>query len=308
MKRIATLTINPTVDIVWEVEELVPHRKLRASRGTVFPGGGGINVSRAIAALGGRSWAIITRGGLTGTLLTELLDEQGLRRRVVKIAGHTRLSATVFERATGQEYRVTPPGPALSDGEWQACLGLIEETEAEFVVCTGSLPRGVPNDFYARVAEIAKTRGAKVMLDTSGRALFTALEQGVHVLKPNQRELENLLGRKAYSAEQQEELAMQIVTEGKAEIVALTLGEDGALLVWKDGKLRLPSPKVEVRSAVGAGDTFVGALTFGLAEGRTPDDAFTLAVAAGAATVMRPGTELCHKEDVDRLYAQLKAL
>ena len=100
---------------------------------------------------------------------------------------------------------------------------------------------------------------------------------------------------------------MQLVEEEKAEFVALTLGEDGALLVWKDGKLRLESPKVEVKSAVGAGDTFVGALTQGLAEGRTPEDAFTLAVAAGAASVMRAGTELCDLEDVERLYAGLRA-
>ena len=305
MRQIMTITVNPSVDIIWEVTEMVPHRKLRSSRGTVFPGGGGINVSRCISVLGGESWALITRGGLTGTLLTELLDELGLSRRVVKIAGHTRLSGIVFERASGQEYRVTPPGPALDESEWQACLDLVSTMQTEYVVATGSLPRGVPADFYARVAAATKERGGKVILDTSGRALFEALKEGVFLVKPSQRELENLLGRKAYSHEQQEELAMELVSEGKAEIVALTLGEDGALLVTKDTKLRLPSPKVEVKSAVGAGDTFVGALTQGLAEGRTPEDAFTLAVAAGAASVMQAGTELCRIEDVERLYAEL---
>jgi 6-phosphofructokinase 2 len=302
-----TLTINPAVDIVWEVEEMVPHRKIRSTRGVAFPGGGGINVSRCISLLGGESWAMITRGGLTGTLLTELLDEIGVSRRVVKIAGHTRLSGIVFERSTGQEYRVTPPGPSLSEGEWQACLDLVAQTRTEYVVGTGSLARGVPNDFYARVAAAAKKRGAKMILDTSGRPLFEALQEGVYLVKPSQRELENLLGRKAFTPEQQEELARQIIDEGKAEVVALTLGEDGALLVWKDGSLRLESPKVEVRSAVGAGDTFVGALTYGLSEGRTLEDAFTLAVAAGAASVMTTGTELCRKEDVDRLYVEMVA-
>ena len=307
MRRIMTLTINPAVDIVWEVEEMLPGRKLRSTRGMVYPGGGGINVSRCISVLGGESWALITRGGLTGTLLTELLDELGLSRRVVKIGGHTRLAAIVFERSTGLEYRVTPPGPALSESEWQACLDLVAQTDVEYVVGTGSLARGVPNDFYARAAAIAKKRGAKVILDTSGRALFEALEEGVYLVKPSQRELENLLGRKAFTHEQQEELARQLIDEGKTEMVALTLGEDGALLVWKDGSLRLDSPKVEVKSAVGAGDTFVGALTYGLSDGRTPEDAFTLAVAAGAAAVMTAGTELCRKEDVDRLYAEMVA-
>ncbi|MCW5700135.1 MAG: 1-phosphofructokinase family hexose kinase, partial [Rhodospirillales bacterium] len=189
MRRIVTLTINPSVDIVWEVEELVPHRKLRASTGKLYPGGGGINVSRAISVLGGESWAVITRGGLTGTLLTELLDEIGVSRRTLKIEGHTRLSATVFERSSGQEYRVTPPGPTVSEEEWQGFLNLVTETDAEFVVATGSLARGAPNDFYARVAADAKKRGAKVILDTSGRALFEALEEGVYLVKPSLREL-----------------------------------------------------------------------------------------------------------------------
>ena len=307
MRKIMTITVNPSVDIVWEIEEMLPHRKLRSTRGMIFPGGGGINVSRCISMLGGQSWALITRGGLTGTILTELLDEMGLSRRVVKIAGHTRLSGIVYERSTGQEYRVTPPGPTLTDSEWHACLDLVSEMQTEYVVATGSLPRGVPPDFYARVAAATKERGGKLILDTSGRALHEALNEGVYLVKPSQRELENLLGQKAYSHEEQEELAMQLVEEEKAEFVALTLGEDGALLVWKDGKLRLSSPKVEVKSAVGAGDTFVGALTQGLAEGRTPEDAFTLAVAAGAASVMQPGTEMCQLEDVERLYAGLRA-
>jgi len=307
MRQILTLTINPTVDIVWEVEEMYPNRKVRSSSGALYPGGGGINVSRCISLLGGESWALITRGGLTGTLLTELLDEIGVSRRVVKIGAHTRLCAIVYERSTGLEYRVTPPGPELSETDWQACLDLVREMNVEYVVATGSLARGVPDDFYARVAAVAKERGAKVILDTSGQALQAALQEGVYMVKPSQDELESLLGRKAFTHEQQEELARQIIDEGKAEIVALTLGEDGAVLVWKDGQLRLASPEVEVKSAVGAGDTFVGAMTYGLSQGRTPQDAFTLAVAAGAAAVMTPGTELCHKEDVDRLYAGMVA-
>lgn len=307
MPRITTLTINPAIDVSWEVEDMVPIRKLRSSSGTLFPGGGGINVSRVISILGGESTTVLTRGGLTGTLLTELLDDLAinLNRRVVKIKGHTRLAATVFERSTAQEFRVTPPGPELTEDEWQAFLDTVARLESDYVVCTGSLPRGVPTDFYARVAAVARERGSKVILDTSGRALFEALNEGVYVVKPNQREIEHLVGRKASNAKEQEEIAQQLIADGKAEIVALTLGAEGALLVWKDGIKRLPSPEVEVKSAVGAGDSFVGGLTFGISEGRSPEEAFALAVAAGAAAVMTAGTELCRREDVDRLYAEL---
>lgn len=305
MPRITTLTINPAIDVSWEVDDLVPIRKLRSSSGRIFPGGGGINVSRVIGILGGESTAVLTRGGLTGSLLTDLLDDFDINRRVVKIKGQTRLAATVFERSSGHEFRVTPPGPELTEHEWEAFLDAVAKLNGNYVVCTGSLPRGVPNDFYARVAAVAKERGGKVVLDTSGRALFEALKEGVYVVKPNQRELEHLVGRKAATLAEQEDVARQIVAEGKAEIVALTLGADGALLVWKDGVKRLPSPHVEVMSAVGAGDSFVGGLTFGLAVERSIEDAFALAVAAGAAAVMTPGTELCRREDVDRLYAEL---
>jgi 6-phosphofructokinase 2 len=306
MPRITTLTINPAVDVSWEVEDMVPIRKLRSSSGTVFPGGGGVNVSRVISVLGGESTAVITRGGLTGTLLTELLDDLDLNRRVVKIGGDTRLAATVFERSSSQEFRVTPPGPELTESEWRAFLDMVAKLDGDYVVCTGSLPRGVPCDFYARVAAVAKERGGKVILDTSGRALFEALNEGVYAVKPNQRELEHLVGQRASTEKEQEEIARQLVVEGKAEIVALTLGAEGALLVWKDGVKRLRSPDVEVKSAVGAGDSFVAGLTFGLSEGRSVEDAFALAVAAGAAAVMTAGTELCRKEDVDRLYADLR--
>jgi 6-phosphofructokinase 2 len=306
MPHIVTLTINPAVDICWEADDLVPVRKLRSNSGAVYPGGGGINVSHVIAALGGESTAIFTRGGIIGTLLTELLDDYAIERRVIRIADDTRLNATVFERSTEDEYRITPPGPMLTETEWQAALDLVAELDCEYLVCAGSLPGGVPDDFYARIALLARERGTKMILDTSGRALVEGLKAGVYLVKPNLRELEPLVGRKAPTPDKQELLAREIIEQGRAEVVALTLGAEGALLVWKDGCKRLPSPHVEKKSAVGAGSSFVAGLTFGLAEGYSLQDAFALAVACGAASLMTPGTELCRKPDVERLYAELQ--
>jgi 6-phosphofructokinase 2 len=305
MPQIVTLTINPAVDISWEVEDVVPTRKLRSSGGVVYPGGGGINVSHVISVLGGESKAIFTRAGIVGTLLAELLDDYAIDRRVIKVHGTTRLSATIFERSTEDEYRVTPPGPEMSEGEWQAFIDAVNETECEYLVCSGSVPDGVPEDFYARIAAIAKPKGIKVILDTSGRPLIDALKEGVYLVKPNLRELEHLVGRKAPTPEKQEEIARQIVDEGRAEIVALTLGKEGALMVWKDGMKRLPSPNVEKKSAVGAGSSFVAGLVFALSQGRTLEDSLALAVACGAAALITPGTEMVRKADADRLYAEL---
>ncbi|MBK8907025.1 MAG: 1-phosphofructokinase family hexose kinase [Rhodospirillales bacterium] len=306
MPQIVTLTLNPTVDITWDVEDIVPTRKLRSGGGSVHPGGGGINISRVIATLGGDSTAIFPRGGITGSLLTELLDDYAIDRQVITIRGHTRLAATMSERSTQEEYRIIPPGPDVSESEWQAVLDCIADIRCEYLVCAGSLPRGAPDDFYARIATIARDRGVKMILDTSGRALVEGLKAGVYLVKPNLRELEHLVGRKAPTPEKQVNVVQQIIEEGRADMVALTLGAEGALLVWKDGVLRLASPEVERRSAVGAGSSFVAGLTLGLAEGRPLEDAFALAVACGAAALLTPGAELCRKPDVDRLYAEIQ--
>lgn len=305
MPQIVTLTINPAVDISWEVQDVVPTRKLRSSGGVVYPGGGGINVSHVISVLGGESKAIFTRAGIVGTLLAELLDDYAIDRRVIRVNGTTRLSATVYECSTEDEYRITPPGPLLTQDEWEAFIDAVAETECQYLVCSGSVPEGVPSDIYARIAAIAKANGTKVVLDTSGRPLVEALKEGVYIVKPNLRELEHLVGRKAPTPELQEQIARQIVEEGRAEVVALTLGQKGALLVWKDGMKRVPSPDVDKKSAVGAGSSFVAGLVLSLSDGRSLEDALLMAVACGAAALITPGTEMVRRADADRLYAEL---
>ena len=305
MKSIVTLTLNPSIDVQYDVQDMVPVVKIRANAPLQFPGGGGINVSRVIKTLGGRSIAIYTAGWLTGQFFREMVDHNGLLTRTIPIKDRTRTSATIYEKSTNQEYRITPPGPTLTEEEWRQCLDAVCEYEADFFVLTGSLPGGVPADFYAQVAARAKETGTRVVLDTSGRALFESLKAGVYIVKPNKRELEGLVGRKAVTPDDQEEMCRQIVDEGKAEMVALTLGEEGALLVSRDETLRLPTPKVEVISTVGAGDSFVGGLVAGLAREMSTADAFALGNASGTAAVMTAGTELCRLEDVERIFKEL---
>lgn len=301
MDNIVTLTLNPSVDVSWEVEDMVPTIKMRSSSGTGYPGGGGINVSRVIKILGGQSIAICTAGWLSGEMFRLLLEERGLVTRIVPIAGATRVSAVIYERSSGQQYRVTPPGPDLQEKDWRACLDAVSELTADYLVATGSLPKGTPNDFYARVIRMARERGSKVVLDTSGRPLFEALKEGCFLVKPNLRELETLFSVKAPRRADQEALCRRIIDEGRAENVALTLGPDGALLATKDDILHLKSPEVTVRTTVGAGDSFVGGFVYGLASGESLVDSFVLALAAGTAAVMTSGTELCRREDVEQL-------
>lgn len=307
MKPIVTLTLNPSIDGSAQTDVVRPIRKIRTSNERYDPGGGGINVARVIHELGGDTSALYLAGGFTGGVLDDLIAAAGIMRHRIPIQDHTRISNAIYETSSGLEYRFVPEGPVVREEEWQACLSALEQVECDYFVASGSLPRGVPARFYTIVADIVARKRAKLVLDTSGEALQAAIEHGaISLIKPSLGELETLVGRKLNDASEQESAAKQLVQAGSVEIVALTLGKDGALLVTARQTLRLRPPDVPVRSAVGAGDSFLGAMTLGLTQGRAVDDAFVYGVAAGAAAVMSPGTELCRREDVERLYREIK--
>ncbi len=307
MKPIVTLTLNPSIDGTAQAETVRRVHKVRTSDERYDPGGGGINVSRVVRELGGPTLAVYLAGGTTGGVFDDLLATAAIPRRRIPIADHTRISHTVFERASGLEYRFVPEGPLIREPEWLACLEALEEIDCAYLVASGSLPRGVPEDFYATVADIAVRKGAKLVLDTSGAALRAGLDRGVHLVKPSLSEFEALIGHPLVTPAEQEAAARGLIDAGSAEIVALSLGRAGALLVTAQGALRLTPPQVPVLSATGAGDSFVAAMTLGLAEGRPVENAFAYAMAAGAAAVMTAGTALCRREDVQRIYIEMKA-
>ncbi|MEK0081921.1 1-phosphofructokinase family hexose kinase [Benzoatithermus flavus] len=307
MKPIVTLTVNPAIDASCVADEVVPMRKVRTRDERYDPGGGGLNVARVIHELGGEAVAFYMAGGYTGMALEGLIERSGITAVRVPIAGLTRVSHTVYETSTGHEFRFTPEGPEVSEAEWRHCLEVLSVIDGEYFVVSGSLARGMPVDFYGRIAHVVKQRGGKLVLDTSGAPLHWALEEGVWLVKPSKRELEHLMGRKAPTPEEEEALAREVVASGRAEIVALTLGSAGAVLANHKGTFRLASPRVETRSAVGAGDSFVGAVVWALTHGRQLPEAFAYGVAAGAASAMTPGTELCRRADVERLYEVVRA-
>jgi len=307
MTDIVTVTPNPAVDLSTSVERIVPVTKLRGTSQRRDPGGGGINVARVIKRLGGDASALYPIGGATGELLRRLLDEEGVTSRTFPIAQETREDFFVSEIATGQPYRFILPGPRLSEDEWQQCLRLLSATAPfpRFVVASGSLPEGVPDDFYARVAAIARQRGARMVLDTSGRALSAAVAEGIDLIKPSLREMRELTAHEPRDAEQWEEAARALIDRGKVSVIALTMGHLGAVLVTRDKVLRAEPIAVKPIGAVGAGDSFLGALIWRLAAGSDLEDAFRQAVAAGAAALLNPGTGLCRPADVERLARQV---
>jgi 6-phosphofructokinase 2 len=239
-------------------------------------------------------------------MLDDLLGRIPVPRRIVPIAGVTRISFTVFERDTGQEYRFVPTGPTLSVDEIEACLEAVRRSECTWFVASGSVPPGAPPDILARVGKIVAEKGARFILDSSGPGLSTTLGHvPVYLVKPSLGEMEALVGRRL-DRETVEAAARDLVDAGHAEIVAVTMGVHGAVVVARDSRFRIIAPKITTLSALGAGDAFVGAITLALDDGRPLDVALRLATAAGAATALTPVARVCSRADVERLYDQVK--
>lgn len=306
-QTIATLTMNPAIDLSSTVDRVVPGHKLRCTAPRYEPGGGGINIGRAIRNLGGEAAVYYPAGGATGQALRDLLDQEGLDHHPIPIKGWTRMNGAVLDESTQQQYRFIAPGPELSGAEWQRCLDEVAalRPRPSYLAASGSLPPGVPEDFYARLAGLARDAGSRFVVDTSGAALALAVSKGVYLLKPSLRELSQLAGQDIRGESQQRDVARQLVRSGQSEVVLLSLGAEGALMVWAEGSARLRPPPVPVQSSVGAGDSLVAGFLLGLVRGQSLTDAFRFGVAAATASVMNPGTQLCRREDAERLCEQL---
>lgn len=307
---ILTITLNPAVDVATSVERLVESHKMRCTHAQRDPGGGGINVARVIRRLSGNASdciALYLAGGATGQMLRELLDAEHVAGVCIEIADETRENFSVRETSTGREYRFVLPGPTVTAREWQACAHYLASLDPapRYLVLSGSLPPGLPADAWAQLAKAAKARDTRVVVDTSGPALAAALDAGVYLVKPSLGELRTLTGRPLATEPEWREAAQQLVREGRAQMVALTLGERGALLVTQDRTLSAAALDVPVSSSIGAGDSFLGAMVWALNRQAGLDDAFRYALAAASATLLTSGTRLCSAEEVERMAAEM---
>ncbi len=306
MKPIVTLTLNPCIDGASTAERVQPVHKVRTTNERHYPGGGGVNVARVLAELGRAAVPVYLAGGVTGALLDELLIGAGFAPVRVEIAGMTRISHAVFERATGQEYRFVPEGPQVGQADLDRAVAAVAALEFDWLVTSGSLPRGAGPEAYGLLVRLAAARGARLVLDTSGAALAATLAAGpVHLIKPSLGELRVLAGGSLATEAEIAAAAQAARARWGVELVAVTLGREGALLAGPGGVVRRAAPDLPVQSATGAGDSFLGGMVHALAEGREPEAAFGFGMAAGAAAVLTPGTELCRRADVLRLAAQM---
>lgn len=308
MKRIFTLTINPALDKNTSVAGVLPFKKLRCQVPIFEPGGGGINVSRAIKNLGGSSIAIYLSGGPTGEHMKGLLAQEGIAQKSIAIQEWTRENLAVTDTTNEQQFRFGMPGPWVQDTEWQKVLSDLPLLlrGGDYLVASGSLSLNIPVDFYARVAKIALDKKALMILDTSGEALEIGAKAGVFLLKPNLGELSSLCGVSTITTQNLKSLTSKFLKEHNCTVMVVSMGAKGAMLVTSEEIEHIMAPTVHHVSSIGAGDSMVAGMLLRLVEGDSFSEMAKYGVACGTAATMTPGTQLCQKEDVERLYRWLK--
>ncbi|WP_430382691.1 1-phosphofructokinase [Streptomyces sp. P10-4] len=293
---ILTVTPNPSLDRTYEVPALERGEVIRAAGERMDPGGKGVNVSRAVAAAGRRTVAVLPLGGAPGALVAELLDAQGIEVAPVPVAGATRSNIALAE-ADGVLTKINAPGPELSRAEQELLLDTVRShsRDADWIACCGSLPRGLAPSWYADVVTRAHAGGARIALDTSGRALLEALRARPDVVKPNAEELAEAVGRPLTTVGDALKAAEELRSMGARAVLA-SLGADGQLLVSDTGAWFGSARVSAVRSNVGAGDASLAGF---LIAGGTGPEALASAVAHGAAAVRLPGSVMPTPADLD---------
>jgi 6-phosphofructokinase 2 len=303
--QIITLTLNPSLDKSTHFTGLIPEQKIRCEKPHYDAGGGGINVSKAISKLGGNSLCIYTSGGSSGKMLEELIQKDNIESKVIPTQNWTRENFIAFENETKAQYRFGFPGNELLDDEKQSLVEIIKGIKSEYLVISGSLNKGLTGEYYQKIVEIATISGIKVIVDTSGEGLRKVLETGVYLIKPNIGELAKLIGVTRLDVTEVKRAAKTLIEKGCAEIIVVSLGPEGAILVTKDQTEYVKAPKAEKKSTVGAGDSMVGGMVWALSQNKSLQEVIRWGIACGTAATMNEGTQLFKREDVEKLLNEM---
>ncbi|EKY3117904.1 6-phosphofructokinase II [Cronobacter turicensis] len=304
MVRIYTLTLAPSLDSATMTPQIYPEGKLRCSSPVFEPGGGGINVARAIVHLGGTATALFPAGGATGEHLVSLLNDEHVAVETVSAHDWTRQNLHVHVESSGEQYRFVMPGATITDDEFRQLEEKVLAIESgAILVISGSLPPGVSIEKLQQLIKAARQQGIRLIVDSSGDALAAALEIGdIELVKPNQKELAALVKRDLTAPDDVRQAAQELVQSGKARRVVVSLGPQGALGVDGQDCVQVVPPPMKSQSTVGAGDSMVGAMTLRLAQDAPLLDMVRYGVAAGSAATINQGTRLCSLENTDRIY------
>ncbi|MBC8274512.1 MAG: 1-phosphofructokinase [Chloroflexi bacterium] len=304
---IATVTLNPSLDKIATVEELVVDEANRWTSLRRDPGGKGINVSRVVHELGGETIAYGFIGGIDGETLKHLLQQQGVPFDFTPIQGEIRSNFIITDLKTRRQTRIDAPGPRISRDELRKLIDKITriKPKPDFMVFAGSVPPGVPTDIYRQLIEKAKKSGIKTVLDSDNKWLKEGINAKPNVIKPNVHEAEELLETHLRDQAAIVE-AVKTLVNRSIDVAAISRGKDGLIVANGEKILKITPPQAEVRSTIGAGDSTIAGLVLKLSQGHGIEEASRWAVASGTAAVLTPGTELCRREDVERLLPQVK--
>jgi len=304
---IATITLNPCLDRTITVHGLKVDETNRWNNARLYAGGKGIAVSRAINEMGNRTMAYGFIGGPDGRQVEILLDEEGVPYSFTPIEQETRTNFIITDTKTSRQTRIDAPGPHISKKELERFTRKMRQIypAPDLVVAGGSIPPGVPVNIYYDIVVEAKGFRVRSILDSEGQWLEEGIKAKPYLIKPNVREAEELLKLELPTEEAITQAALNLV-EMDIEVVVISRGKDGIIAATKETVFTAVPPPVKVRSAVGAGDCTIAGLALKLAKREPLIEACRLAVAMGTAAVLTPGTELCHRADVEDLLPQIK--
>lgn len=303
---VRTLTLNPSIDMSAEVDRVVPVAKLRMTNEQFDAGGGGINVARILHRLGTSVEAVYLAGGANGHTLDNMLERMGLPHESVPIAGDSRLSLSVQATGENQEYRFVPRGPKVSDAEIEAALAAATDCASPWFVASGSIPRGVADDIYARIGE--QVGAAHYVVDTSGPALAKALAAGdLTLVKASLDEFVDATGKSFVDQGEVASEAKRLVEKGQSAMISVSFGAEGAVLAGPRGAWSVGSAPIRAKSTVGAGDSFLAGLVYALAGDLGEEEALRWGTAAGGATAATSGAGLASGEAIRSLLEKIPA-
>ncbi|HEY9857548.1 MAG TPA: 1-phosphofructokinase [Stenomitos sp.] len=304
---IATVTLNPSLDKMLTVDALVADDTNRAVAVRLDPGGKGINVSRVVREFGGQTLAMGLLGGHNGELVKHALTDEGISTDFNWIDGETRENLILADKRTGEQYRINAPGPYVRVEEGDRIKRKLSgwDRRPDFIVFSGSVPPGMAKEIYQELIADARTKGLKTALDADGTALRAGVAAKPTVVKPNRYELERYVGHELKGEVALVGASQELIREG-VELVILSDGPHAAYAISAAEVWVATPPRIEAQSAVGAGDSMLGGVIWRLTGGASLQEALAWGVAAGAATAMTPGTELCHLRDVKMLLEQVQ--
>ena len=304
---IYTVTLNPTLDITYVLDEIAFEEPVRASQVLKNPGGKGINVSLALHSMGIHSIAVGLIGGFTGKEVLALLEEEGLDLRFTEIENETRTNVVILGEKDGNELAIRSEGPAVTEQKTEHISRFILEIAQPpgLLVLSGSLPPGIRDDIYASLITYGKSQGMKTILDSHDEPLRLGIDAGPYLIKPNLEELSRLAGREFAGTDSIIEYCRGLVEKG-IEIVATSLGGNGALIVTDEEAWIGMVPCIEGEHTIGAGDSMVAGMIMGIVEDKPLEELFKIGLACGLSAVLNEGPGLCEPETFNEALSQIE--